>query len=98
MTAPFAALEARVNAAVVSHLANATADFGGGVVVNGEFGRSYSEAMGVVAGNELSLRVIESAVPGVVVAGEVVIGGVTYVINRIESDGAGMTTMQLVEA
>lgn len=49
MSASFAAVEARINAAVVKHLANATADIGGGVVVDGTYDAEYQEVLGVSA-------------------------------------------------
>jgi hypothetical protein len=95
MTAPFAALEARVNDAVRRHLANATADFGGGVVVDVEFGKPYVESLGLVAGSELMLRAVASLVSAVTINSTVTIDSVAYLIVRIEPDGSGMVTMQL---
>lgn len=95
MTAPFAALEARVNDAVRRHLTNASADFGGGVVIDVEFGKPYAESLGLVAGSELMLRTVASLVVTVAISSTVKIDGTDYLIVRIEPDGAGMVTMQL---
>jgi hypothetical protein len=57
MPTPFAALEARLNTAVFAHLANASADFGGGVVVDGIFDTDPADAFGVVSGHQMRLRV-----------------------------------------
>ena len=98
MPAPFAALEAKVNDAVRRHLANATADFGGGVVVDVEFGKPYAEALGLVAGSELMLRAVADLVAGVNIDDTVTISSTIYIVVRIEADGAGMVNMQLESA
>jgi hypothetical protein len=98
MTAPFAALEASVNDAVRRHLANATADFGGGVVVDVEFGKQSADAFGIVAGSALTLRVVSVLVPGIGVDDSVSISGTAYTIVHVDDDGSGMITMRLEEA
>ncbi len=97
MAAPFAALEARINAAVVSHLANATADFGGGVTVDGEFSGEYSEAGGI-SGSSPSIRCDSAAVAFAVQGAFLTIAAVSYTITSLEPDGTGMTFLRLNRA
>lgn len=94
MAAPFAAVEARINAAVVRHLANATAIFGGGAQVDGGFGNAYAEALGV-SGSRPVFGALTSALSGVVVGNPVTISGIGYVVAEIHPDGTGMTQLVL---
>jgi hypothetical protein len=95
MVAPFAALEARVNAAVFAKLANATADFGGGVVVAGVFDSAYADAFGLVGGAVPVFQCAAAAVSAVAVGAAVTINAVSYTVAEIEPDGAGMTRLRL---
>jgi len=95
MTAPFAAIEARINAAVVTHLANATADFGGGVVVDGIYDADYGDPLGLVAGATKVLMIQSASVPGAAVGQSVTIGGTSYSIASVEPDGTGITRLRL---
>ena len=97
MSAPFAALEARVNADVIKHLANAVADFGYGVTVDGIFDNAYLDALGF-SGATPVFNCISSAVSGVAQGDAVAIGGINYTVIRIEPDGIGMTRLVLQEA
>ncbi len=56
MTAPFASLEARVNAATLAHLANVTAEYNS-QSLPGIFDAQYVDAFGVVSATSSSLRV-----------------------------------------
>ena len=98
MAAPFAALEARINAAVIAHLANATADFGGGVVADVEFGAPYESALGVVAGTMPAMRARTVDVAGIAAGAAVTVSGVGYTVTGLEPDGAGMTLLRLQES
>lgn len=95
MPTPFAALEARVNAAVFAHLANATADFGGGVVVDGVFDNAYAIAFDALAGTAPMFRCEAPAVSSVTVGQGVSIGGVGYEVVDLQPDGAGVVRMIL---
>jgi hypothetical protein len=97
MTARFAALEARVNAAVASHLANATADLGGGVLVDGEFGDDYAEVLGMT-GSVPTFRGLTSALVGVAGGSAMTINSIAYTVTSAQPDGAGMTRLLLQEA
>jgi hypothetical protein len=97
MPTPFAAIEARINAAVTSHLANATADFGGGVVVEGMLDAAYTDAMGM-AGTRPRLRIIASTVPADAEGAAITIGGNGYTVETVRPDGYGMLELYLNEA
>lgn len=97
MTSPFAALQADVNAAVVAHLANATADFGGGVVVDGLFSNAYIDAFGM-AGSRPQIDVLTSALTGIAAGAALSVGGVAYTVAEIHPDGTGMTRLLLERA
>jgi hypothetical protein len=97
MAAPFAALETRLNAAVVAHLANAEADFGGGVVVAGEFSNGYAAALGV-AGTNPGFLGQSTDLAAVTRGSTVTISGTTYTVVAIEPDGTGMTRLDLEKA
>lgn len=96
MASPFAAHEARINAAVVKHLSNATADFWFGITVDGIFDNAYLDALGF-SGATPVFNCISSAVVSAAQGDAVVISGVNYTISRIEPDGVGMTRLVLQE-
>lgn len=98
MAAPFAALEARVNAAVFARLANATADFGGGVMVDGVFDNPYAEAFGLVGGSWPTFAADSSALPALTEGLPLTIGAVAYKVAEAHPDGAGGTVIQLENA
>lgn len=96
MATPFAALEARINAAVDQHLSNATADFGGGVTVDGLFSMAFIEQQGV-EGLRPVFSVSTSALPTVPTVSHstaVTINAVAYRVVGIQPD-AGRTTLLL---
>ena len=94
MPAPFAALEARINAAVAQHLANATADFGGGVLVDVIFDNAYISPFGM-DGTSPAIQCAAADVAAVVRGTGVTVNAVNYKAVRKESDGAGWTTVIL---
>lgn len=93
MATPFAALEARVNAAVDQHLANATADFGGGVTVDGVFAQVFVDQQGV-EGMKPAFSARDSALPALSHSTAVTINAVAYRVVGIQPD-AGRTTLLL---
>jgi hypothetical protein len=95
MVAPFAAIEARINAAAFAHVANATADFGAGLTVDGIFDNGYAEAFGLVGGSKPSITLPLAAVASVVEGASVSINAVSYTVATIENDGAGARVMHL---
>lgn len=95
MSAPFAALEARVNAAVIAHCANAVADFGAGVTVEGVFQREYQESLGV-AGNKPVFSALLASLPSITFGSTVCsINGAEYVVAESHPDGTGNTLLVL---
>jgi len=90
----FAAAEARINAAVVQHLANAVVDFGGGVTVAGIFGNDYAGQFGI-DGTVPVFQCKTADVSAVVRGTAIVINAVNYKAVRKESDGTGWTTVIL---
>lgn len=95
MAAPFAAIEARINAAVVSHLANATADFGSGVVVDGVYDADYGDPLGLVAGSSKVFMAESALMTSFTVGQALTLGGTSYTVAAIEPDGTGMTRLRL---
>lgn len=95
MTAPFAALEARVNTAVLAHLANATADFGDGWVVDGFFQMPFADSFGLIANDKPAFKSGAAALAFVVVDATLSINGTSYTVASVQQDGGGMTTLSL---
>lgn len=98
MTAPFASIEERVNAAIYSHLANASGDFGGGLVVDGMFNLPPADVFGVIAGNSPVFVVSESEVVNVSRGDTVTINAVSYSITDKKPDGIGNVSLMLAKA
>ena len=98
MVAPFAAIEARINAAAFAHVANATADFGAGLTVDGIFNNGYAESFGLVSGSKPSITLPRAPVSAIVEGASVSINSVAYTVATIENDGAGARVMHLEAA
>lgn len=96
MPAPFAALEARVNAAVMSRLSNADATLGG-VAVQGIFDNAY--AVLDVGGENYStgpaFTLASTVVPDSVAGLTLVHNAVAYKVVEPMPDGAGLTVLRL---
>jgi hypothetical protein len=97
MASPFAAHEARINAAVVKHLSNATADFGFGITVDGIFDNDYASTF-AIDGTSPAFQCETASVAAVVRGTEITVNGVNYKAVRKESDGTGWTTVILEAA
>lgn len=95
MTTPFAALEARVSASVFAHLANASADFGGGVVVDGLFDVANASAFDLVGGVEITFQAPTVQLSGVLEGAAVSIDAVTYTVKETLHAGRGVTMLTL---
>jgi hypothetical protein len=96
VTARFAALEARANRAVFSHLGNVNATLAGLPVV-GIFDAAYQlqdMASGVMSSAPV-LTLSSADVPPNVVGASVVVGAVTYKVVEPMPDGAGITMLRL---
>lgn len=99
MAAAFAAIESATAASAVAALANVTADFGGGVEVEGIFDAAYADVFGI-SGNRPVLRVTDADLDsgGIAAGDSVTINSVGYTISRIEADGTGMSLLVLEAA
>lgn len=90
MTAPFAAIESRINDAVIERLADVTAVVGG-VTVLGFFDAEYQDAFGMVAGQVSSLLVkVSDVAPGTTVT----VAGINYTVTESRPEN-GMSRLML---
>lgn len=96
MPTPFAALEARINAAVDQHLSNATAVFAGGATVDGLFSMAFVEQLGV-EGMRPIFSVRDAALPAVTHGTAVTINATAYRVVGIQPD-VGRTSLLLEKA
>ena len=94
MSAPFAALEARVNADVIKHLANAVADFGYGVTADVIFDNNFVSTFGIDSASP-AFHCQSADVVDVMRGTSVIINSVNYKAVRKEPDGTGWTTVIL---
>lgn len=98
MPATFAALEARVNNAVFSRLANAQAQLNGGAAVDVIFDNGFALGdVGVtgVATAQPTLTLPTTSVPAAPVGKAAVVAAVSYVIAAHEPDGTGVSRLLL---
>jgi hypothetical protein len=93
MNAPFAVLEARINAAVDKRLSNAVADFGAGVLVPGVLDAAFASQLNV-EGVRPAFSAATVALPAVVHGTTLSILSNTYRVIGIEPD-AGRSTLLL---
>jgi hypothetical protein len=97
MAAPFAALEKRVNDAVIRHLANATAIIDG-VAVDGVFNNQYAEFSNVIGGSHPTFQCRSADVLAVTKGTALTINSTHYqVASTPQPDGNGLTLLQLEE-
>lgn len=98
MAAPFAALETKVNDAVMRRLANATAIING-VDVDGIFSKEYAEFSGVIGGSNPTFQCKSADVAAVTNGTALTINSINYkVAGAPQPDGSGLTLLQLKEA
>lgn len=101
MTAPFAALEARVNQAIISRLANATATVNGtlvqGLFQNAHSFQHYGDQIGYESAMPM-LTLFTADVPSPAIGAEVSIGDADYLVQAHEPDGSGMSRLILEPA
>ncbi|MES2909880.1 MAG: hypothetical protein V4718_00740 [Pseudomonadota bacterium] len=99
MPAPFAALEARTNAAALKRLANVEVTFAGAAEpVSGIFDNAY--ALGEVGGAQMAstspiVAVATSNVPANPVGTLLAINALNYRITQDQPDGTGWTLLEL---
>lgn len=98
MATPFADIQARIASAAIRHLADATADFGGGVLIDGIYRNSYAEAFGgMVSGSNPSFEAMSGALSGIARGASVSINGKAYTVVKIDPSRDGMTLLDLEE-
>src|SRR5690606_22810520 len=98
MSGAFAALESRVNRAVMHRLSNAMAIIGGSAVPV-VFDRLYTEALdGDAAGYTPTVMGRDADLAGATYGAAMVVQGVSYTVTSVEPDGTGLTRLQLRRA
>jgi len=95
MTTRFSALIGKVNSAVLAHLADATADLGGGVTVDGLFRTQAVDSFGLVQGDRSSFEATSVALTSVSVGSSMTINSTSYVVAAIHPGDSGMTVIEL---
>jgi hypothetical protein len=100
MPSPFKALEARVNSAVLSRLANADAtavtQYGELVGFSVIFDNGYADLIsGLAEGTQPSCQARSADVSGLVHGSSVFIGSDEWRVVGVEPDGTGMSTLRL---
>lgn len=96
MAATFASLQTRVNDAVARHLADVTADFGAGRLVDGLFVAPYAEAFGgIVSGCQPAFEAGATALAGIASGTTVTIGGTAYIVTVVHPDASGWVRLDL---
>lgn len=94
MTAPFAALESRLNRAVFSHMSNADALLDG-VPLPVLFEREYQRIFDGIASTSPIASAPSESVASATTASTLVLAGNTYRVRGIRPDGAGVTMLLL---
>lgn len=90
----FAALQSRVNANVLQHLANARVSIGGAEVPGIFKNQAHVAMLGDgVASSSPVLTLASSAVPADPVDKTIEIDGIPYVIGAADPDGTGLTRL-----
>ncbi len=95
--APFAALEARVNRAVQSRLANAVAVYQGGEPFGVLFERTAADPFsGAVDTADLSVAYCVANTPGIQEGSELVINGVAHTVTgQVQPDAGGWVVLSV---
>lgn len=95
MPAPFATLEARVNAVTLAKLANVTATWNGATPVDGIFDDAYVSPLDVTAAAAPRFVCRELDMPAVAYGQTLVVAAVSYRIVGIRPDGRGQLEIKL---
>lgn len=101
MPSPFAALETRVNRAVLARLANAQAQLDGGADVDVIFDEAYSQSTAGsigLASNGPAIELDTALVPAGPVGKSAVVRGLNYTIAEHHPDGTGVSVLLLEHA
>ncbi|MCE2917688.1 MAG: hypothetical protein LW768_19375 [Rubrivivax sp.] len=94
MVAPFAARQARLNAAVLRHLSDVEGQLDG-VTVQGIFAEPYLEALGGIAATGPTLVLDTALCTELTPASQFVCPRGTFRVRTPQADGAGLTTLPL---
>lgn len=97
MAAPFAALEADANEAILGALANATATLPGGAQLDGilEDAAIPGGVLDVMPAFARRFTAASAALATVVVGAALIVGGDAYEVVAVEPDGTGLTALGL---
>ena len=96
MATAFAALESRLNSAVLQRLSNAEATLPGGTVVPVIFDNGYAQGLGgMVETSQPSCQIASTEAAALVQGGVLAIGAVSYRVAEVHPDGTGITTLVL---
>lgn len=96
----FAAIETRLNAACLAHLANCTATLDGGEAFSGIFEAEYIDPLGMSSSQpllECASADVSTAAHGSAVAVTYKSAVTSYTVGSIKPDGTGMTRLLLQE-
>lgn len=96
MAATFAALEARVNRAVISRVANAAVVLGAATFY-GIFDKTYVDPLGITS-SEPRLVAKSTDVASATLGTPITVNGTAYTVREKQPDGTGMTTLLLEAA
>ena len=91
----FAAIEQKINSAVIKRLSNAQANFGGGLLVDGIFDAFPVDTYEVQSNNPV-FQCNESEVSTVLRGASVVINSITYTVENKISNKAGWMLLELL--
>lgn len=95
----FSAIEARIAAAALRKLRNATATLDGGKLVDGLFLSPEDAAFnGLLEANRLSFEALSGDLVGVSVGSTLTLRGVLYRVSGHPRDRVGITTLELEQA
>ena len=91
---PFAEMQSAMNAAIVDFLADAVADFGGGVTVSGLFRSPPAEAFGIIGGHRPTFQAHSADLAGITIGKSVSIASESYRVSEKQTE-SGLTTLAL---
>lgn len=91
---PFAEMQTAMNAAIVGFLADAVADFGGGVTVSGLFRTPPAEAFGLIGGHRPTFQAHSADLASIAIGTAVSIASESYLVAEKQTE-SGLTTLVL---
>lgn len=97
--APFAAMESRLNSAIMKRLSNAVATLPGGAQVAVIFDNGYAQSLGgMVESSMPSCQIASTDAAALVQGSAITINTVAYQVKEVHQDGTGITTLVLERA